>query len=198
MKTAYPLDWPVGWPRTSKPKPSRFGDWNKKPTVNASRQKLENEIRLMGGKDMIISSNIKLRLDGLPRSGQKDPEDSGIAVYFVRNGEMVVLACDTYDRCGCNLWSIAKTIEAMRGIDRWGCSELLNRAFSGFKAIGETSSTSEYYWYDILEVDPNCTIEELKTAYKAKAKIHHPDLGGDTNSFNRIKNSYEQGLMNLN
>ena len=92
-------------------------------------EKIIHEMKLFGGTDLIISSNLKLRLDGLPYSNQRSPEDKGIAVYFTFKGEQKVIACDTFDLIGCNLWAVAKTIEAMRGIDRWGCSQIIDKAF---------------------------------------------------------------------
>ena len=33
--------------------------------------------------------------------------------------------------------------------------------------------------------------DDIKKAYRAKAKIHHPDKGGDANVFKEISKSYE-------
>lgn len=191
---AYPLQFPQGWERTKSPKPSRFGDWNKKPTIAKAIEKLRNEMKLMGGKSLVVSSDLRLRNDGLPYSSQRQPDDTGIAVYFMWEGEQKVIACDQYDKCGCNLWAIAKTVEAMRGIDRWGCSEILNRAFTGFAALPEKAGQANEAWYNVLGVDPKCSMEELKKAYKSKAKIHHPDVSGSSDYFHAVKASYELGV----
>ena len=45
--------------------------------------------------------------------------------------------------------------------------------------------------YKELGVSPDCTSEELKHAYRTLAQIHHPDKGGDEETFKRIKMSYE-------
>ncbi len=193
---AYPLSWPVGWPRTKYPERSRFGDWNSKPSVHKAATKLTEEIRMLGGADLIISTNLKLRLDGLPYSSQKQPDDRGVSIYFKWNKEAMVIACDSYDFIGCNLWAISKTIEAMRGIDRWGCSELLNRAFTGFKALPE-NGTADVAWWDVLGVDSHATFEEAKTAYREKAKELHPDNPdtGDDLKFRQLKGAYDQALL---
>src|SRR3546814_20391176 len=44
-------------------------------------------------QDTIISTNVRTRLDGLPRSGEREPNDSGAAVYWEEwNGERRVIA----------------------------------------------------------------------------------------------------------
>ena len=45
--------------------------------------------------------------------------------------------------------------------------------------------------YSILEVDQNATIDEIKSAYRKKAIIHHPDKGGDEEMFKKLNHAYE-------
>lgn len=45
-------------------------------------------------------------------------------------------------------------------------------------------------FYEILGVSKNATAEELKTAYRAKAMEHHPDKGGDKDTFAHIAEAY--------
>ena len=168
-----------------------------KPSINYGMIKVQDELRLLGGKNLVISSNLKLRQDGLPYSSQRLPEDCGIAIYFEWKEEAMVIASDNYNKPGCNLWAIGKTVESMRGIERWGCSELLNRAFSGFKQLLEKSEIVTNNWNDILGVSMNATKDEIIKAYKGKVKIYHPDKDtGDDKMFLLVKDAYEQGLMN--
>jgi DnaJ-class molecular chaperone len=44
--------------------------------------------------------------------------------------------------------------------------------------------------YDLLDVDKNATTKEIKKAYKEKAKVHHPDKGGDEELFKKIQQAY--------
>src|ERR1700743_521400 len=139
MIEAYPLTWPDGWKRTNNPQRSRFGKGiYHKPSIAVGKDKILDEVRRLGGKDVIISTNLKLKLDGLPYSNQSEPTDRGVAVYFTKriNGtdEPMCIAFDLFDKIGCNLYAIGSSIEAMRSMERWGCSEMLNRAFTGFKA----------------------------------------------------------------
>lgn len=45
--------------------------------------------------------------------------------------------------------------------------------------------------YELLEVSPKATDEEIKKAYRRKALQHHPDKGGDAELFKKINFAYE-------
>jgi curved DNA-binding protein CbpA len=45
--------------------------------------------------------------------------------------------------------------------------------------------------YDELGVSRSATAAEIKSAYRRLAVKHHPDQGGDTEHFKRIKAAYE-------
>lgn len=64
---AFPLYWPEGRPRTSYRNQSRFDQQGKFAYV---RDQLLNELKLLRAKNVIISTNIALRRDGLPLAGQ--------------------------------------------------------------------------------------------------------------------------------
>ncbi len=45
-------------------------------------------------------------------------------------------------------------------------------------------------YYNILNLKPNATREEIKKAYRQKALEHHPDKGGNPDMFRKINNAY--------
>lgn len=47
---------------------------------------------------------------------------------------------------------------------------------------------------DVLGVRPDASVEEIKKAYREKARIHHPDKGGDPEEFKKISAAYESML----
>lgn len=193
MIDGYPLHWPASQPRTKNPKRSDFG----KRSLEKACQGLLAEIRRMGGKNPIISTNVRLRLDGLPYSHQSPPQDRGAAVYFKYEGEQVVYACDIYDRVECNVWGLAKTIEAFRAIARYGGSRMLKQAFAGFLALPPARSK----WWEVLEVSATATEAEIKSAFRAKAADAHPDRpGGSHEMMTKINQAYadaqkERGIV---
>lgn len=125
--TAYPLAWPLHKPRTDQWKIEHSG-FDRKRTLATSRDLLVNEVKLLRGTGLIVSSNIPLRLDGLPRSGYAAPRDAGVAIYFKRDKQDMAFACDRWDRVEDNIYAIAKTIDALRGVARLFLLELPLRA----------------------------------------------------------------------
>ncbi len=192
MIEAFPLYWPAGYPRTKYPQSARFDT-----SFANSRDAIIREIKLLGGKNPIISTNIPLKRDGLPYATYKQPDDAGVSVYFTYEKEQVVFACDKWKQIHDNMQAIRKAIEAVRGLDRWGVSEMLKRAFSGFKALPEQASKNESSWWEILEVSPTAGVDGIRSAWKSKIKIHHPDNGGTHEMFIVIQKAYEEGMSKI-
>ena len=190
MIEAYPLHWPPNWKRTKDPDWSRFGT-----SFASARDGLITEARLLGARDLIISTNIPLRLDGLPYANRRMPDDPGVAVYFKLDGNNQCMPCDKWDHIEDNLHAIELTVAALRGIGRWGAKDMVNAAFKGFKALPETAGVGEQTpWYDVLECSPNASTEMVKFAYKRRASKHHPDTGGSNKAFADLQNAYKRGL----
>lgn len=194
---AYPLTWPQGWKRTSHPIRSRFGKGiYHKPSIATGKDKILDEIRRLGGRDVIISTNLKLKLDGLPYSNQNEPNDRGVAVYFTKvingNKESMCIACDSYDKIGCNLYAIGSSIEAMRAMERWGCSEMLNRAFTGFKALPEQATVTKSAWFVVLHCTENADRDFAYNCYRHLCKKYHPEGSvPDSDKFIEVTEAWE-------
>ena len=45
--------------------------------------------------------------------------------------------------------------------------------------------------YDLLDISRDASPDEIKRAYRRKAREHHPDAGGDEESFKRITHAYQ-------
>lgn len=57
--------------------------------------------------------------------------------------------------------------------------------------VGSQHMVADRKLYDLLEVAPTASGDELKKAYKKAALKHHPDKGGDAELFKDISRAYE-------
>lgn len=190
----FPLQWPVGYPRTKYPMEARFGSI----TFERSRQKLFRELEKMldynDRKTIVLSTDLPLRNDGMPYASAK-ANDKGVAVYFNRKGEQMVLCCDKWKKMEHNIHAICKTVEAMRGIDRWGVSDFLKRSFQGFNALPPAAHDKpKRKWWVVFEypVMPDFIGEwpRIEAQYKSLAKKRHPDAGGTTEAFQELVSAF--------
>ena len=179
MTTAYPLEWPPGWPRTAPQNLKYAGQRFGQPTIASARDRLLDELRLLGVRTpIVLSSNLELRLDGLPRSGQRRPADPGIAVYFELKGRRLCMAYDLWDRVEDNLTALALAIHHLRGLNRHGGGHMVERAFAGFQALPSAGHRSRS-WREVLEIRAvDVDLPAVKRNYRRLAKEHHPDRGG--------------------
>jgi len=186
---AYPLRWPDGRPRAKRRQNAPF-----QMTLAKARDHLMNEIRLLGGKQPILSSNLELRLDGLPYANQKAPDDPGIAVYFIYKDTQHCFACDDWRRVEDNVRAIGKTIEALRGIARWGTGDMMERAFQGFAAL---PAPGEEPWWSVLGFyDEAEALFQGDYEIRAKKLLQqcHPDKpDGDEWRFKQITKARDKG-----
>lgn len=193
MTESYPLQWPVGRPRTPEHQ-KRWGNLNKMPSGRI-RQLLVSELRKMDVNDYVISSNLVVRRDGMPYANQAKPEDTGVVLYFTRKGQDIAIACDAWWSLDANLRAIGLTIEAIRGMERWGTEEMVDRAFTGFAALPESVIVTPYTkrpWHEVLEVLPTASMDVIQGAYNRLLHRHHPDKGGDPMDFQELQDAYKQ------
>ena len=99
----------------------------------------------------------------------------------------MTFACDRWHKVEDNMRAISRTIEALRGIDRWGASEMMERAVQAFESLPPPKSC-----WDILGIRPDASLEQITAAYRAKAHAAHPDKGGSTNAMAEINQAYAE------
>lgn len=199
--TAHPLQWPTGRPRTQ-----HYERENAKfdVTFARARDNIIAEVKLLTGGRWgqdpltVISTNIALRRDGLPLAGQRAPDDVGVAVYFTYKNRQMSFACDRWLKIEHNMQAIAKTIEALRGIARWGTGDMLEAAFHGFMALPEPAAKRS--WREVLGIGPsiNITYDILRTFFRQAASIAHPDrAGGSHDAMAAVNAAYEEAKKAL-
>lgn len=203
MIEAYPLYWPEGRPRTPKHKRERA---RFDTSFGRARDAVVREIEMLTGRyewmrreaNVVVSTNVALRRDGLPLASQKPPEDTGVAVYFFYKKKQRCFACDRWIKLEDNMQAIAKTIQALRGIARWGTGDMMEAAFTGFDALPAPGQTSRG-WRQVLGFGIGETISRarLDQSYRVARSQTHPDRGGSTEAFDEVQKAYEQACAEI-
>jgi hypothetical protein len=221
MIDAYPLSWPVGWQRTpnherksprfmkkenvrSRIDPNAWTSATRYINVSDGVDRVLDELRMLGveRRTVIISTNVELRRDGVPRSDRANVGDPGVAVYWTdpHTGQQDCMAVDLYDTVAGNLGAVAATLDAMRAIERHGGAQILKRAFQGFKALpgaGGSTPTMDVQTASVVLSNyyPTLTPEivrsdraALETAVRfARARVHPDVTGGDTKAWDNVE-----------
>lgn len=210
----YPLQWPAGWKRTKgydrvpghfgKVKQSRGPDGKpsyrgkEKLSVYDGVQRCLYELKMLRvyEDDVVISTNVRTRLDGLPVSGAPEPADPGVAVYWRKNKSGKCIAVDIYTKVADNLAAIAATIDAMRAIERHGGAEILDRVFLGFQSLPPPNGDA---WWEVLGFDTSAGLGRslVDDAYRELAKKYHPDVGGDPELFKKLTEAIAEARRQL-
>ena len=183
MIDAYPLKWPSGFPRT-KPQPSRFST-----TLPMALKNVRDSLHRFGEDseqpvtEIVISSNVTL--------GSENPNDTGVAVWFIWDGELRAIPVDRYKKVQENLQAIHLIIESRRTELRHGGLHILRQAFAGFKAIPEKAGRG---CWEILGIEATKKESVIHNRYKELAKTMHPDAGGSTEAFCELQQARDHAI----
>jgi hypothetical protein len=199
--TRYPLSWPSGWKRTTHRRQAMFNKKVRATSGNGSPyartenlsvgdglQRLMGELRRLGARNPVISSNLRLRQDGFPIASQsKILADPGVAVYFRLNQQPRVLACDKWNSAADNMAAIAGHIDAIRTQERYGVGTL-DQAFAGYAALPPVGGTQGGDWRAELGFTPPdpMSLDIAETRYRQLLRDRHPDAGGSHDAVLRL------------
>lgn len=179
---SYPLQFPENKIRNKNPERARF----KTKSIFYTIKELLSQLNRLGAKQITISTNLLLKADGFPYSNQR-VDDVGVAVYFTLKDTKQCFPCDRWNKIEDNLWAICKSIEAIRGLERWGAKDMLESAFEGFRALPSpeqvTKTKARYF-------SGGMSLEEAKETFKNLVKIMHPDMGGTQEEFMELNQQY--------
>lgn len=168
-ETAYPLAWPPGKPRT--PWQKRTKGWFSGTRAEIFGR-LARQVELLGGRWLVISSDLQLRSDGKPHLGRAEPADPAVCVYFEMAGKPYAMSCDRFDTLAQNAAAIANHIDATRRIERYGVATAAE-ALQAFIALPAPKRPHE-----VLGVSPGASPDEIKKAWRTKIAAAHPDKTG--------------------
>lgn len=186
-KPRYPLSWPEGWKRTTIRRAAQFavsgtvtGQFSrtdkKRLSVENAFDRLERELAAFDIKaeTVIVSTNLRLNMRGVPVGNAGEPSDPGVAVYWTRNGKAQCMAIDVYTRVADNIAAVAASLSAMRAIERHGGAQILERAFIGFAQLPERRGRP---WREVFGFNEGAapSQERLEDTFRSLASRLHPD-----------------------
>jgi hypothetical protein len=132
-----------------------------------------------------------------------DESDVLARITFDRHAKRYISVCDRWDHWVDNLRAAQLAIEyTWRIAEGYGVSinenAILDRIFAALEApldpnillLGDGNGE----WWEVLGVAPDASGAAIVNAYKALAKVHHPDMGGRKEDFIRLKTAYEKGI----
>jgi hypothetical protein len=130
-------------------------------------------------------------------------------IVFDRAGRRYVFRCQKYRDAADNLRACQLTIGLLhRAMDEYGVTQseqqldrTFSQVFAGWEAtpddvvllLGDGSEP----WWQVLGVAQDALLGEVVNAFRALARVHHPDAGGDVETFVRVRRAYEAALASL-
>lgn len=203
----YPLQWPSRLARM-KPAERKHSQFGGRDRANLSPHhtavELLDELARLGASSWVITSCLPSRgPGGIPYADASRGDDPGVAVWFDYHGVERVLACDRWLTPAENLRAIAKSIEAMRGLDRWGVADVLEGVFAGFAAALPAGPHVGRPWREVFGVDGlQLEAEDLLAVVKARHRKliadAHPDAGGEVALAAEINAALDAAAAELN
>lgn len=168
-------------------------------------RELVRELDHLRARNCILQINLshgQIRNDGWPYSSARRPEHPGVVLTFeVPKLGVLSYPCDTFDKWEDNVLAIARSLEALRMVDRYGVTKT-GEQYHGFKALppgGAAVAAAEWATAEdaarflcTTAYGPDATgpsyigpclgnngyRDDLRTIWRSAAQKAHPDVGG--------------------
>lgn len=134
-------------------------------------------------------------------------KDVQAEIRFDRGGRRYVVRCKKWANWLDNLRAAERCIYYLhRAIEEYGVTTSesgLDAAFAQFFVAFEAPpddtvlmlTDGKVKWHEVLGVDPTKVNRQgVINAFRALARVHHPDFGGSPDDFKRIKAAYDEGV----
>lgn len=189
-----PLDWPANFDRTDpikrEPYPNGFS-----VTRSQAFQNLLDELR---GWDGVTD----VQLDSGAEHQKRDPnkpyanasfDDPGVVVRFQKDGEDMAAACDRWDNPRDNAQDLYHYLHETRMQEQRG-TVTGQSEYDKLRLPSGDAEPADPPPHAVLGVDRDANREEIKAAYRERAKETHTDQGGSEEEFKRVERAKEQLL----
>ena len=108
---------------------------------------IEREVRHLGGKQIVFRLAVReqdIRQDGMLRANAR-PTDPGVILEFtagrLKDSPRLLYRCDTFRNWWDNLSAIARALEALRMVDRYGVTPT-GEQYAGFRALPSSTAAT--------------------------------------------------------
>lgn len=136
----------------------------------------------------------------------QDVMQGAVKVTYDRAGKRYVMTADTWSDSLDNLRAIGLTISYLyRALEAYGVTveetkfdQIFDQLFGGFIATPDDTvlmlGSGKATWFEVLGVKPDAAKADIRNAFRALSKIHHPDYGGNAEDFRRLRDAYDAGM----
>lgn len=183
-----PIDrWPD--PPTRHRQRSRF-----ESTVGATRDLLERECKHLGAREVVIQIAVResdIRIDGTYPKANAIAPHPGVIVSFESKHGPLRYSTDLFTHWQDNLRAIALGLEALRKVDRYGIASG-GEQYVGWNALPPGTPMGVAMTIDQAQrllglADGAYEVpDDVRRAYRHVAGEHHPDHGGDPDTFRHL------------
>ena len=127
-------------------------------------------------------------------------------IVFDRAGQRYAFRCNRYDNPMDNLRAAQPTITYLwRALEEYGVTgetkqldQVFAQFFLGFSAPPDDKALllpdGRAQWWEVLGVRSDAERPEITNAFRALAKVHHPDAGGNAEDFRRLRAAYDEAI----
>ena len=189
------IDWPTGFERT--PAEDRERNRSFEASIADTTSALATEMDRMDVDEWRGEiGNQHTKENGLPLHNA-NPDDPGFVLRWTDGAEEFAVACDAYSRLRDNLrtvylWVHETRMRGQRPV-RTGDAEF---AAARLPPADETDDVvvaggATQAPHEVLEVAPDASSAVVKAAAREKKAEHHPDAGGDPQTFKRVVSAAE-------
>lgn len=136
----------------------------------------------------------------------QDVMGGSVKVTFDRAGRRYTRECSRWENSIDNLRAIGLQIDYLyRALELYGVEmsettfdQEFDTIFGGFIATPDDSAlllgSGKASWFEVLGIKADATKTDIRNAFRALSKVHHPDAGGNAEEFKRLREAYDVGL----
>jgi hypothetical protein len=163
---------------------------------------LEREVKMLGGREVLLRLDVSdrdVRQDGLLRADAR-PRSPGVVVEFtagrLKGSPRLLYRCDRFRFWQDNVSAIARGLEALRMVDRYGVTPT-GEQYAGFKALPSATAPTMGVEQaaEVIALHSGYTSQAIAndaSAAKAASRIAvhktHPDRNaGDRAAYDRVE-----------